>query len=306
MTETTSQAQPLVSVVIPTRNRWAEVQQAVDSCLSQDYPALEISVYDDASEENIAQKLQDKYPTIKVSRRDAHVGQIVLRNQGFREAAGRYVFSLDDDAFFNDHRTISKIVEKFEKYQNVAVIALPYYEPKNKKMCWQGLDGNNNKLLNDKLIANFVACAAAFRKEAFVKMNGFRELYFFQGEEDDLSIRLLEHGYDIIASHVTPLTHTFSMIRDFRTLHIIGPRNAILFNFINVPLLYLFPRLLLNTLGIVWHGIAIKEPWLKITGILKGYGACLKYRRQRRPVSPQVWRRYRRLLKNPQDYPAKA
>jgi cellulose synthase/poly-beta-1,6-N-acetylglucosamine synthase-like glycosyltransferase len=82
MTEATSQAQPPVSVVIATRNRWAEVQQAVDSCLAQDYPALEIAVYDDASEENIAQKLQDKYPTIKVSRSDAHMGQIVLRNRG--------------------------------------------------------------------------------------------------------------------------------------------------------------------------------------------------------------------------------
>lgn len=304
MTGTTSQAKPLVSVVIPTRNRWAEIQQAVDSCLSQDYPALEIAVYDDASEGNIAQKLQDKYPTIKVCRSETHVGQIVLRNRGFREAAGRYVFSLDDDAFFNDRRTISKIVEKFEKYQNVAVIAMLYYEPRHNKMCWQGLAGNNNKFSNDKLIANFVSCAAAFRKEAFVKMNGFRELYFFQGEEDDLSIRLLEHMYDIIASQVTPLTHNFSMIRDFRTMHIIGPRNAILFNFINVPLLYLLPRLLFNTLGIVWHGIAIKELWIKTTGILKGYGACLKFWRQRRPVSPRVWRRYRRRLKTPQDYVA--
>jgi GT2 family glycosyltransferase len=304
MTGTTSQANPRVSVVIATRNRWAEVQQAVDSCLSQDYPALEIAVYDDASEENIAQKLQNKYPTIKVFRSEAHVGQIVLRNQGFREAAGRYVFSLDDDAFFTDRRTISKVVKKFEKYHNVAVIALPYYEPKHQKMCCQGLDGNNNKLSNDKLIANFVACAAAFRKEAFVKMNGFRELYFFQGEEDDLSIRLLEHGYDIIASHVTPLIHNFSMIRDLRTFHIIGPRNAILFIFINAPLLYLFPRLLFNTLGIVWHGILIKEPWLKVIGVMKGYRDCLKFWRQRRPVSPRVWRRYRRLLKNPQDYVA--
>ncbi len=306
MTETTSPAHPLVSVVIPTRNRWAEVQQAVDSCLSQDYPALEIAVYDDASEENIAQKLQDKYPTIKVCRSDARVGQIVLRNQGVREAAGRYIFSLDDDAFFNDHRTISKIVKKFEKYPNVAVIALPYYEPKHHKMCWQGLDGKNNELSNDKLVANFVACSAAFRREVFLKINGFKELYFFQGEEDDLSIRLLEHGYDIIASQVTPLTHNFSMSRDLRTLHIIGPRNAILFIFINVPLLYLFPRLLLNTLGIVWHGILIKELWLKVIGILKGYRACLKYRRQRRPVSPRVWRHYRRLLKTPRDYPAEA
>jgi glycosyltransferase involved in cell wall biosynthesis len=278
--------------------------QAVNSCLSQDYPALEILVYDDASEENIAQKLKQRYPTIKVFRSEAHVGQLVLRNRGYQEADGKYIFSLDDDAFFNDNRTVSQVVEKFEKYQNVAVIALPYFEPKYNRMCWQGLEKNDCKPSNDRLIATFGAGAAAFRKEAFSKITGYRELFFFAGEEDDLSIRLLEHGYDIISSYVTPLTHTFSEIRDYKTLHINGPRNAILFNFFNAPLFYLFPRLLLNTLGILWHGIVIKEPWLKAIGVMKGYRDCLKFWRQRRPVSPRVWRRYRRLLKNPQDYVA--
>jgi glycosyltransferase involved in cell wall biosynthesis len=303
MSEKAKKVNPHVSVVIATRNRWDELQQAIESCLSQDYPAIEILVFDDASEKNIAKKVKDRYPTVKVSRSEVNVGQTVLRNKGFMEATGKYVFSLDDDAFYNDNHTISKVVEKLEKYTNVAVVALPYFEPKLHRMHWQGLEVNQNKSSNDKLIANFVACAAAFRKQAVIKMNGYRELFFFQGEEEDLAIRLMGEGFDIISSYVEPLTHTFSGIRDWKALHINGTKNSILFTFFNAPLSCLFPRLVLTTIGTFWHGIVIKEPWLKLIGIIRGYRDCLKYWQIRRPVDLTTWRKFRRLLKKPEDYP---
>ena len=116
------------------------MQQAIESCLSQDYKALEILVYDDASDINIAVKTKSNFPSVKVCRSELNVGQTVLRNKGFQEATGKYIFSLDDDAFFNDNQTISKMVEKLEKYPKVAIIAMPYSEPKLDRMCWQGLD----------------------------------------------------------------------------------------------------------------------------------------------------------------------
>jgi glycosyltransferase involved in cell wall biosynthesis len=304
MSDKTTKDSPPVSVVIPCRNRWEEVQQAVESCLSQDYPALEILVYDDASEENLAEKLKQRYPTIKTFRSAVNVGQLVLRNRGFLEATGKYLFSLDDDAFFNDKSTISKVVEKLERYPNVAAIALPYYEPRLKRMHWHGLETTDNDIAKDKLIATFVASAAAFRKQAVLSVNGYNELLIFQGEESDLSIRLMGKGFDIISSYVTPLTHLFSEVRNFRNMHINGPRNAILLIFFHTPRPFLVPRLFLTTLGTFWHGVVIKEPWLKFIGIMRGYRDGLKFWRQRRPVTPQVWRKYRRLLKHPEDYVA--
>lgn len=306
MSDRTTKDSTQVSVVIPCRNRWEEVQQAVESCLSQDYPALEILVYDDASEENLAEKLKHRYPTIKTFRSTVNVGQLVLRNKGFLEATGKYIFSLDDDSFFNDKSTISKVVEELEKYPNVAAVALPYYEPTLKRMHWHGLERTDNNYFKDKLIATFTACAAAFRKQAILTVNGYNELFFYQGEECDLSIRLMGEGFDIISIYVTPLTHTCSEDRDYRTIHINGPRNAILFIFFNAPLAFLFPRLFLATVGIFWYGMVIREPWLKLIGIMRGYRDGLKFWRQRRPVTPQVWRKYRRLLERPEDYVAAA
>ena len=189
-----------------------------------------------------------------------------------------------------------------ERYPNVAIVALPFFEPAFKRMQWQGLEEADNNFSKDKLIATFAACAAAFRKQAFLTVSGYNEIFFYVGEEPDLSIRLMEKGFDIISSYVTPLTHTVSKVRDYRTIHINGPRNAILFIFLNAPLPFLFPRLFLNTLGTFWHGVIIKEPWLKLIGIMRGYRDCLRFWRQRRPVTPQVWRKYRRLLKKPEDY----
>jgi glycosyltransferase involved in cell wall biosynthesis len=294
---------PLVSIVIPTRNRWDDLQKAIDSCLKQEYSPLEILVYDDASDQNSATMVREKYPSAKVYRSEENVGQIRLRNKGFQDAQGEYLFSLDDDSYFNDSLTITKVVDVLEKYPKVAAAALPYFEPKlNRRHFYnsQHPDGNSSEPMRS--VANFTACAASFRQEAVREVGGYCEDFFFAFEEDDLSIRLLDRGWDIISIPVTPLIHLFSGIRDREKLHILGPRNSILFIFLNVPLLYLFPKIIKTTVGTLWHGIKIGELRLKLKGVIQAYELCMKYWEKRNPVSVKTWRNFRRLLKQPEPY----
>ena len=57
----TNNSDPLVSIYIPTRNRPELLFRAIQSCLQQSYPHLEIIVVDDASDAAIQQQLQQHH-----------------------------------------------------------------------------------------------------------------------------------------------------------------------------------------------------------------------------------------------------
>jgi glycosyltransferase involved in cell wall biosynthesis len=95
---------PLVSAVIPTFNRQAELQRAVDSVLAQDYPNFEIIVVDDASTRPASLDLpaaaRDRLRWIALPRNG---GGATARNAGIDAARGEVVAFLDsDDVWFSD------------------------------------------------------------------------------------------------------------------------------------------------------------------------------------------------------------
>jgi GT2 family glycosyltransferase len=295
---------PLISIVIPTRNRWEDLQKALDSCLNQDYSPVEILVYDDASDENIAEKVKQKYPVAKVYRGKENVGQVCLRNKGFHDAQGEYIFSLDDDSYFADSHTITAVVKVLTKCPEIAAAALPYFEPKlNRSYFFNPQcppDGNASEAIMS--VANFTACAAALRKEAVTASGGYREGLFFGIEEGDLSIRLLEKGWTIVSIPVKPLIHLFSGIRDHQKFQYLTTRNSILITFLNVPSAYLLTSLIKTTVGLLWHGITVGKPILKLWAIINGYGLCMKFCKRRQPVSIKTWQKYQCLLKQAEPY----
>ena len=89
---------PLVSVVIPTFNRAGTILRAVDSVLSQTYPALELIVVDDGSEDETSAllgPLADSGRIILLTQPNRGVS--AARNTGLGRAKGRLVAFLDSD-----------------------------------------------------------------------------------------------------------------------------------------------------------------------------------------------------------------
>ncbi len=90
--------QPLVSAVIPTRNRPDLVLRAVKTVLSQTYPNVEaVVVVDGPDYETVRtlEALQD--PRVRVIALTENVGGSEARNTGVREAKGEWIALLDDD-----------------------------------------------------------------------------------------------------------------------------------------------------------------------------------------------------------------
>jgi glycosyltransferase involved in cell wall biosynthesis len=90
---------PLVSVILPTYNRDVFISRAIESVLSQTYPAFELIVVNDGSTDNTACVLNSYGERINVIHRD-NGGVSAARNSGIRCAAGDYIALLDSDDYW--------------------------------------------------------------------------------------------------------------------------------------------------------------------------------------------------------------
>lgn len=89
---------PLVSAVIPTRNRPELVVRAVRSALAQTYPNLEIVVIIDGPDSSTVEALSDIYDDrLQFFELQDSVGGAQARNEGAQRANGEWIGFLDDD-----------------------------------------------------------------------------------------------------------------------------------------------------------------------------------------------------------------
>lgn len=90
--------QPLVSVVIPTRNRPDLVKRAVRSALDQTYTNIEVVVVIDGPDPATVSGLQEMHePRLTIVPLAQNVGGSEARNIGVRAGTGAWIAFLDDD-----------------------------------------------------------------------------------------------------------------------------------------------------------------------------------------------------------------
>ncbi|MER3494736.1 MAG: glycosyl transferase family 2 [Mastigocladus sp. ERB_26_2] len=88
----------LVSVIIPCFNAARWLAQAIDSCLQQTYPNIEIIVIDDGSTDNSLEILKS-YGNKIIWKSCSHKGGNHARNLGFVLSKGEYIQYLDADDY---------------------------------------------------------------------------------------------------------------------------------------------------------------------------------------------------------------
>ena len=208
------------------------------------------------------------------------------RNRGFREATGKYVFSLDDDAYFTDPQTIAETVRVLKATKNVAAVGIPFVEPR------RGLGAHQQQLVAGTHLRGYIGCAHAIRRDVALLLGGYREFFFHQGEERDLSIRLLDAGFDIVYGRGRPIVHLYSPVRDQGRMNYYGVRNTLLFDWLNVPHPYLLPVLLRHSFALFRYKLRLANAPRRLGHIIGGLFACLRYWRHRRPVSRSTYRKY--------------
>lgn len=95
-TEHSAAEAPFFSVVIPTRDRWPIVEEAVDSVLAQTFASFELIVVDDGSRDGTAEKIEEAFPLARILRLPGE-GVSAARNAGVAAAKGVWAAFLDSD-----------------------------------------------------------------------------------------------------------------------------------------------------------------------------------------------------------------
>ncbi|MFG1230452.1 glycosyltransferase family 2 protein [Xanthobacter wiegelii] len=86
------------SIVIPCRNRPADLKRAIATCLAQSVTDLEVIVIDDFSTEDVASVCAEfDDPRIRYFRNPVNLGVSKSRNAGIEAARGDFVLFLDSD-----------------------------------------------------------------------------------------------------------------------------------------------------------------------------------------------------------------
>lgn len=187
-----SPEQPLVSVVLVTRDRPAKLEGALDSLGKQTYPALELVVVD-GSEESVESLVRSRVGSLPVTyRRDDGSGAGAARNVGMRAATGTYVAFLDDDDRWLP-RKVERQVETFEP--GVGTVYTGQFTVRDDERVG-GRTPSLSGWVTEQLLRG-TACSPTstvmVRRSLFEETGGFDER-FPVWEDREWYVRLSQHG----------------------------------------------------------------------------------------------------------------
>ena len=245
---------------------------------------------DDGSSDGTSEMVRRNFPSVRLYRWEKSLGYIVQRNQAAALATGTIIFSIDDDATFSSPTVIEATLQDIDE-PGIGAVAIPYIEP-NKSGILQQIAPDKSGVW---VTASYIGTAHAIRRDLFLKLGGYREQLFHQGEESDLCLRMLDAGSFVRLGRSDPIHHWESQRRDFRRMDYYGPRNAILFHWQHTPMRLLVPAILSTTLKCLTLTSKANRLWSRISGLCNGYRSIPRMRRL--PARLPIYHLWRRLIK---------
>lgn len=196
----------LVSVIIPTYKRPANLCRAIDSVIGQTYSNVEIIVVDDNgmnTEWQIeTERILQKYilsNQIKYIKPENHRNGSYARNMGLKVAEGEYVNFLDDDDVF-DPKKIEIQVDELNKRNGYDAIYC------NIEICGKKRVSHIKNRLEGKLTyelltgqVRFNTSSILFKKRALLDINGWDDR-FLRHQDWELMVRFFRNHKICIAN----------------------------------------------------------------------------------------------------------
>jgi mycofactocin system glycosyltransferase len=193
---------PLVSIIIPVRNRPDEIRACLSSLHRLDYPLqkIEIIVVDDASSDHTPDVVAE-FPVTLIALQD-HRQASYCRNLGAQKAGGDILAFIDSDCLA-DVMWLKELVPAFKDFTLAAVggmvdawdgqKALDRYEKVKSALKISSWFKHSRQGENFFYVP---ACNLLVPRDVFLKLDGFRE-DLHVGEDVDFCWRLQDCGYHV-------------------------------------------------------------------------------------------------------------
>jgi glycosyltransferase involved in cell wall biosynthesis len=180
------------TIIITSFNKEDFLKETIESALNQSYDNFEILIIDDGSTDNSRQTIEEfQHPRITTIFKE-NEGVIKTRNRAIQEAKGKYIVQLDgDDILGKDF--LKKTIPEIENNPSVGLV-----------YCSTKLFGAKNEIwelgeysIEKQLTTNQIVITALFKKDDYLKTNGYNQ-NFSEGLEDwDFWLSLIELGIEV-------------------------------------------------------------------------------------------------------------
>jgi glycosyltransferase involved in cell wall biosynthesis len=179
-------SQPLVSIIVPTKNSANTLRACLNSIRRQSYQNFELIIVDNFSNDN-TREIADEFGAIFYLIGPERCTQV---NFGVSKARGKYIYRVDSD-FVLEQDVVKEAVEHCEVLGYDAIIV---HNTSDSSVsfwaCVRKMERDSYKNIEYIVIAPFI------KKNIFVSIGGFDE-NLVAGDDYDLQNRLIRYGYRI-------------------------------------------------------------------------------------------------------------
>ena len=205
---------PDVSIISLNYNGFELTSAMIESLKRNVSLDFELIIVDNASREDEAAMLRDRYPGLKLVRSDKNLGFAGGNNLGLEEATGRYLLFLNNDTEFEDD-SLKYLVERLDSDPSIGVacpkirffygerlIQFAGYTPLSKISLRNSLIGfkcKDDGSFDQSCDSPYAHGAAMMVRRDVLDTAGLMyEKYFLYYEELDWSVRIRKAGWRIV------------------------------------------------------------------------------------------------------------
>lgn len=286
-----------ISAIITTRNRRGELKRTLEKLRELEPPLDEILVCADGCTDGTAEMLREQFPDCILLEHEFSRGSVFSRDRLVRAAGSEIVASFDDDSYPLDQDFIRQVEAAFLENPTAAVLSFPEIRD-------DGAFANPTKSASSPphLVAAYANCAAAMRREVYLKSGGFPTFFGHMYEEPDFAVQCYSLGWDVrFDPRVSVRHHVSDTQREPMKRHHLNARNELWSVLMRCP----FPQTIFVALfrvarqfqyacreGLSW---AVREPfwwWLALAGLPR----CLRFRK---PIPWRIYYQWMKLARRP-------
>jgi len=205
-----------VEIIILTWNGKEDTIECLNSLLKVNYDNFDITVVDNASNDDSAERIAAEFPSVKLLKNNENLMYAGGNNVGIKEALrgeAEYILLLNNDTILHED-FLKYLLESFKSDDKIGIVApkINYYN--NRKLIWyaggfvnlftgnifhRGLrkwDDGKYDLSNEVDYAT--GCCMLIKRKLFEKIGLLDEEYYIYSEDVDFSFKAHAAGYKVV------------------------------------------------------------------------------------------------------------